>query len=202
MEVTPLTAHCQVGSFLHPDSVSGADTAASVGCSGVADVRLALPRDGFEAGWSQATAAPASRRSIWERVGLPVVLPPYGHPLAHTDGCRDVAASPVWGLVWVFVAGRRFAGQRWPPLRWSGWVGIGQPRETAGASHDCGGETTLCAGTGLRLCAFGPVHSSKKCPQPELAAGISRFSLVAFYIPGICGPCCALALRRMRLFFL
>ena len=25
MEVTPLTAHCQVGSFPHPDSVSGAD---------------------------------------------------------------------------------------------------------------------------------------------------------------------------------
>ena len=53
-------------------------------------------------------------------------------------------------------------------------------REKADSSLDWGDETSI-----VRSIRFEAVHSKQKCPPPELAAGISRVSLVAFYIPGI-----------------
>ena len=99
--------------------------------------------------------------------------------------------------------GSRYARQRWQSLPWSlsGLAGLNPGKRPVAAMMAPTGAPYAGeqAWAGLRLSPWAQAANAR---IPELDAGICCFSLVAFYIPGICGPCCALALRRMRLFFL
>jgi hypothetical protein len=101
------------------------------------------------------------------------------------------------------VAGEQIRSTALPSLPWSvsGLAGLNPGKRPVAAMMAPTGAPYAGeqAWAGLRL---SPCAQAANARIPELDVGICCFSLVAFYIPGICGPCCALALRRMRLFFL